>query len=502
MENPNPLDLHCESIAFKAEQTIELAKVDLDFLAGLVMPNHFLYLFPDMYKQIWIWLLSYADKQREFPQLALGLPRGFAKSTFIKLFIVYLILYTNKKFILILGETETKAENILSDVMDMLSESNIVKIFGSWKLGAETDRTSLKKFGFRGRNIILAASTVKAVRGLNLKNERPDIMLFDDIQSKECSQSETQSTNLYSEMVGTAMKAKSPHGCMFLFLANMYPTDNSILKKLKSNPNWLKFIAGGLVLNEQTGEIESLWEELQPKRQLIAEFINDAKAGKPEVFFAEVLNDENVSLNTRIDISKLPKNPYAEETIHQGNFIVIDPSGNKKNSDATAIGYFEIFDGKPVLQKLIAERLSPGDTIKKALQLALANKCRIIGIESIAYQASLHYWFEFICLQLGIEGINTIELYRNRHSKNSAIISMFDSLKAGELYYSDETSPQVAHQILCFNPARTDNTDDILDLLVYCLVMVSNHYHTIASSCILEEQEFLGIPVIEYNSPF
>jgi hypothetical protein len=72
-------------------------------------------------------------------------------------------------------------------------------------------------------------------------------MIFDDIQSREGSESEIVSTNLEKWMVATAMKAKSPEGCLYLFIANMYPTKGSLLRKLKRNPNWIKFIAGGIL---------------------------------------------------------------------------------------------------------------------------------------------------------------------------------------------------------------------------------------------------------------
>ena len=195
-------------------------------------------------------------------------------------------------------------------------------------------------------------------------------MIFEDIQTREQADSQIQSENLEKWMVGTAMKAKSPHGCMFLFVANMYPTKWSILRRLKANPNWIKFIAGGILADGT-----SLWEDLQPIAQLEREFQNDLAAGRPEIFYSEVLNDENASSNNLIDLSLLPALPYTQEDKHAlvpaGRFIIIDPSGNKQNSDATAIGYFEVHDAKPVLMEICNERLSPGDTIRKAIELGL-----------------------------------------------------------------------------------------------------------------------------------
>ncbi|PKH45099.1 hypothetical protein KKB3_01333, partial [Dehalococcoides mccartyi] len=141
---------------FDSQNVHELAKKSLDFLAAIAMPTIFKYCFPPVFHSIWIWILSYVDKIRDFSQLAIGLPRGFGKTTFIKIFVLFCILFTKKKFILIISNTATLAENILSDIIDMLEEPNIKKVFGDWKLGIEKDTQALKKFGYRGRNITLA----------------------------------------------------------------------------------------------------------------------------------------------------------------------------------------------------------------------------------------------------------------------------------------------------------------------------------------------------------
>lgn len=462
-ELPEPEEQTVQEASFNFDEVVKIAKESLDFLAGLAMPTVYKFAYPPVFLAVWAWLLSFSFKTRDFSQLALGLPRGFGKTTLIKLYVVFCILFTNKKFILVISSTATLAENFLSDVIDMLDEPNIKKVFGDWRLGLEKDTQSIKKFGFRGRNIILAGlGAGTSLRGLNLKNERPDVMIFEDIQTRECADSAVQSDNLERWMIGTAMKAKSPLGCIFIFVANMYPTKYSLLRKLKSNSSWIKFIAGGILADGT-----SLWEELQPVAQLEAEFRNDLEMGHPEIFYAEVLNDENASSNNLIDLSKLPPLPYAENDLHQGNFIVIDPSGQKQNSDNTAIGYFEVYDSFPVLKSLINSKLSPGDTIAAALELALTHNCRLIAIESVAYQSSLAYWFQFICQQRGIYGIEAVEVYPGGYSKNSRILSMLKSLAAGEIFCSPETKAQVFLQITQWNPLKKDNIDDILDLLCY-----------------------------------
>lgn len=485
-----------------------IAKQSLDFLAALAMPTIFRYFFPEYYKQIWILITSLIHKERDFSQIALGLPRGFLKTTFIKLFALYCILFTNRSFILVMANSVKKAENILADICDFLDEPNIKKVFGDWRIGGlELDQAGLKKFGFRGRDIILAAGTVDSVRGINIKNRRPDVELFDDIQSREDADSETISTQIETDMYGTAMKAKSPHGCMFLFAGNMYPTKFSILRKIKQNPNWIKIITGGITQNSD-GTVSSLWEELQPLAQLLREFQNDLSAGRADVFYAEVLNDENASVNLLIDTSKIPVCPFEEEILsgspHQGNFIIIDPSNDKANSDSVTLTYFELWDGKPVAREIIEGRLSPGDSIAESLKLCFKYNCALVAVESNAYQYSYLYWSTFICAQKGIIGINFVDVYSGQRSKNSRILDMFKSLLKGEIYLMRSVRAQVDSQILPFNATKTNNVDGILDCLTYAPKVIELYGEYIAASLTLNLQETNTIPVVDESvtSPF
>jgi hypothetical protein len=489
-----------EEISANANEIFESSKNSLDFLAAMAMPTVFQYLFPPVFLTVWSWLTGYVHRTRDFSQLVLGLPRGFGKSTLMKIFILYCILFTKKKFILVIAARAELAENIISDVIDMLEEPNIKTVFGDWKLGVEKDTQGIKKFGYRGRNIILAGlGSGTSLRGLNLKNERPDVMLFDDVQTRECADSLVESAKLLQWMIGTAMKAKSPLGCLYIFVGNMYPTKHSILRNLKTNPKWIKFIAGGILADGT-----SLWEELQPIAQLVSEYESDLAMGHPEIFFSEVLNDENASANHLVDFSKLPDYPVSPGDIPAGNFIVIDPSNDKINSDAVSIGYFEVHDTLPVLMELVEDRLSPGATIKKALDMALSHNCRLIAVESNAYQYSLLYWFGAICEQYGITGINIVDLYSGSRSKNARILDMFKSYSAGEIFVSPSCRNAVHSQISGFNPMKRENTDGLLDLLTYAPKTIELYGEFIISTSIIDMQEYqaTGVLSVEHTSSF
>lgn len=487
-----------EEAQFETAQVRELAAADLDFLAGIAMPTVFKFCFPPVLLAAWDLVTQSVNSLEAFIQLALGIPRGHGKTTFIKLFILYCVLFTKRKFILIISDTASKAENILADITDMLNELNIIRVFGDWRMGIETDRQDMKKFGYRGRPIILVAMGAGgSLRGLNIKNERPDVMVFDDIQTKECSESKPMSESLERWMIGTAMKAKSPSGCLFIFAGNMYPGENSILKKLKGNANWIKFISGALLADGT-----ALWPELRSVDSLVKEFDNDISMGHPEIFLSEVLNDTEAGVNTNTDLTLLRDWKWGDLDRPQGKFIFIDPSGAKVNSDATAIGYFEIYDGQIAMREVIEEQLSPGNAIRKTILLCLKTGTRLIVVESVGYQATFLYWFEQIAKQLNLQGLYFVEMHSGSQSKNARISTMLRELTAGDIILHPDIKYQVTKQISNWNPMKRDNEDGILDVLTYA-PRVLKTYGGLAIS--LEHEIIEGNTtgaVQEFNSPF
>ena len=70
--------------AFYKDDIINLASTDMDMLAGLAIPEVLNLLFPPVFKAIWQ-LVTEAASHEDDTQLAIGLPRGFGKTTVVKL---------------------------------------------------------------------------------------------------------------------------------------------------------------------------------------------------------------------------------------------------------------------------------------------------------------------------------------------------------------------------------------------------------------------------------
>lgn len=466
-----PQPIAVQEVQVSRQDIIHAIKTDLNTLAATAMPEDYKFGYPPYYHALLQTLIEAVSKVRDFSQYALGLPRGFAKTTFLKLLVFWLIAFSDKRFILIVLSTNSMAENFLADMSDLLDEENIVTIFGDWRKTLTKDTAMTKEFTFAGRSIKLAAvGAGVSLRGIVRKNKRPDVQIMDDIQLREEADSPVLSTKLLNWMLGTLMYTRSNFGCQHIFVGNMYPTEHCILRKLQLSPDWLSFITGAILADGT-----SLWEDLHPVESLYEELAKLSRIGRADIFMAEKMNDPSTAASTNFDLTLVKQfDPAVTGDMHQGNYLIIDPSGSKrktdgaaKDSDDTAFGYYELYDGVPHLRYVKAEIMTPKQTIKNALLLCGERNCRLIAVEAVAYQATLLFWFEEAMKELGIEGITLVPLQTKGLSKNSRIGVGIKQLQAGEISLNPDVVSLVTNQIYQFDPRKLTNKDDILDLVAY-----------------------------------
>lgn len=447
-------------VSADGKEAAVLARKDLNFLGMLAAPEDFVFAFPPFYLALFSMLTAFKNNVERF---AIGIPRGFAKTTFIKLLCLWYILFSDRRFILIVGAAEDLAVNTLSDICDFLSSPNVVALFGRWNAQAEVETQSLKVFHFRGRNIILRAiGAGTAVRGINRKNSRPDVIIMDDVQKREDAENAELSDQLLKWILGTLMKARSNSGCTYIYVGNMYPK-NCILEKLKNNTQWTSLIVGGLLADGS-----SLWEELRPAEELLAEYQSDTEMGHPEIFVSEILNSTELTGMSGIDPHKFPVLPaYYDLAEAEGSFILIDPSSGKKQGDDCTIGHFSVCDSKPIFDQLKTGTFSPLETIEAAIKLGLENNTRLICVEDVAYQSTLLFWFEKYCEDEGISGFEFASMSPKSRNKNGRIKKGLLQVLAGETYLHPNVRSLVISQVVDWNPLKVNNKDDIIDLIGY-----------------------------------
>lgn len=451
---------------YRRQQIIKAAESDINFFAGLCLPEVMTLDFPAEYEAISEILMEDAKaKNVDDHNYALGFPRGLAKTTWAKIISAWLFCYTDKQYTLVGCSTEPKAQSFIADVYGILNSPNLTQLFGSPQSESKKDTQTLKIFKYRGKTRILHAVGAKGdPRGVNIDFRRPDVHICDDLQSRENAKSPAESKALMEWYSSTFYYTKSHSGLLHIYIGNTFPYEGCILTHLRRNEFYTSFVVGAILANG-----EALWPELVSKEKILKDLKRAISIGQVETFLSEIMNDDKSLVALGFDYSKIPQWDKDPSYAPMSGYIMIDPAGDKKDSDDTAIGAAFIYDdiSKPYFREVIADKFSPLETIKQAIKMALRHNIRAVFIESVAYQSSLAFWFKYVMDQVGIQGINAIPITPRPAPKNVRIMDSLRSIQTGDIVLHDEVSSIVQNQIATFDPSITNNKDDILDLLDY-----------------------------------
>ncbi len=467
--------LQTKNVNINAGEALERGRVDINFFADMIIPEVMESHFPEFYVGLFRVLTSRNSiNVGAILRFALGLPRGHAKTTFIKVIICWLIVYDKISFAVIICANQDLANELLSDVNDMLSHPNAELIYGNWHSQLSTDSKELKKCLYHGRNIILAAKGAgTAIRGVNIKHRRPDLIFCDDAQTKENDDSPTDSIKFRKWLVAT-FKIIAPKGDrLIIYVGNMY-SENCMLWQFKVSKSWISLVTGAIKENG-----EPLWPELHSLDSLMESFFHDEELGEAEVWFAEVMNDP-ISKATSLLTGQIPQ--VADETVvPDGVFITIDPAGFRKNSDDNVIVVHYIFDGKAAIAEIHAGNMDPGMLIQEALRLAVHHGASLIGIEDVGYQQSLQYWINKYIIEWHLEGINVVPLKPAGRTKESRIRLHVKELESNNYMMFASCRGAYVYQAMKYKLGKKDNKDDILDACAYGIDVRKEYWHLITN---------------------
>lgn len=489
--NSSSSDSSPESEYYSVEEIKEAARYDLDLFAFLLIPEVATASFPPLYLELWARLIAGAEDLKALLRIVYALPRGHAKTTFIRLFVCWLIIYSDKKFIIIFSATQRLTRATIGTVANILSKSTCTAIYGDWQENRETDNQDLKKFKFNGRlKILTGFGAGAAVRGQNENEYRPDVIIFDDAQTKECAESQTESANFHNWFYSTALKLRDSAGCIIVYIGNMYkdlPLEGKktvfccVLRNLILHPQWFSVCAGAFLAD---GSV--LWEAVRSKESLLDELQHDIQAEQEDTFMAEVQNDPKGKLNLQINLEAImPYTPIPGDYV-LGKFLVLDPATSKKTPDQVCIIYFEVYEDVPVAMEIITCKESSFKLSFLLMQEAAKRQCPILFIESQAYQYELCTLITDIAEQIGFYGLEVVDIYNTRN-KVQRILKFFHAWFNKEIRTSPATHSLVLHQGLNFDITRQDNLDDILDCMEMGKRIYSEYKEQILSCFTLAE---------------
>ena len=244
-------------IEFDKAQLIELIRYDCELFFGFYLGEELTLDVPEMHKEVWDEFLSILEEVDQPGELVgvlkklIGIPREHAKTTIVKLACVLFLRYSRFSFLAYVSNTFGAALNAIKDIRDFFKLARDIELYGP--IDEEKSSETVGEMIYwistplsqRPKLVIMKAFGVNTqIRGTLIKNRRPDLLVFDDVESRETADKPENQAKLDAWCLGTAFKSMAKGG-LCIFIGNMI-NDTTLLARLSKLAEWRPVVFGSL----------------------------------------------------------------------------------------------------------------------------------------------------------------------------------------------------------------------------------------------------------------
>ncbi len=220
----------------------ELGRKSILNFARIYFPQYMTSSSPSFHKDICKCLMDISEKRNG--RLSIAAPRGHAKSTVASLFyVLWSICYNKERFILILSATAKQAQTLLSDITTALETND--KLREDFpdicsKVGDVKTKWTQHEI-ITGNDIKVAAlGWEQSFRGIRHHQDRPTLIILDDIDSEKNTYNASYREKLYKDFTQTISNAGRLKGFNMVAVGTLLHLDSLLSKLTKPGefPTW------------------------------------------------------------------------------------------------------------------------------------------------------------------------------------------------------------------------------------------------------------------------
>ena len=408
---------------------------------------------------------------------AFAVPRDHAKTTLAKLAAVKYLLFTNFQFIIYLSNVSGTAIASCNDIIAFFESENFISVFGPVEFIKKQDGVGFYIFKIKIPKpdgswntklcILKALGAGQSVRGINVYHRRPQLGIVDDLEDVENIATEELFMKLKKWFYGTFRKCLDKFNHKIIHIGNMI-ANRCLLKEHCKSEYWFSRIYGALLADGTP-----LWPDAWPIDKLKEDFVEYLKAGMADIWFTEMMNMPigiGKGLIKADDIYYLPE-IHPEDVEYA--CITIDLAISEKTWAHETVIAVHGWNGE-CWQSVDMDGgvgIDPINLFDRLIVLCYKWRVNVVGIESVAYQASLKFVFNFLCASRNIENIRFVDLYATGR-KLQRLSPWAGMIKAKE-YALTEGDFVITEQLLMYDPKIRDNDDDYIDAHSYVLQLIN-----------------------------
>lgn len=426
-------------------------------------------------------------------KVAIAAPRGWGKTSIVALALMsrwILFRYTN--FIVYINKSHDAASLQTENLRrELVSNREIKAFFGNFKSRdvnkMEFEEVFSKKAWVAYDTLVWPRGAGQQVRGVLFKNDRPGLIVIDDLEDPQKIENEEIRKGWYEWLYADVIKAVPRlHKNWKIVYIDTLKHEDSVLQKLLDSPEW------------QSIRLEACDDNFEPtapgfmsKEDLEQEWQQHVDAGQTDVFFRELRNlpistkdaafqqdyfryynlppDRHVGEN---DIKLLDVEVQQNKNIE--TVVILDPAKTVKihsaESAIIAIG-IDLTSARLFIRDAISEKMYPDEIYNALFGMAQMTDAKVIGIE----ETSLN---EFIKQPIKNEMFRRGSFFelvwlkaRGGMKKEMRVRELVPYYRGGYIYHnaSCPTIKKLEQQLLMFPRSALW---DLMDCLAYIVEML------------------------------
>ena len=314
---------------------------------------------------------------------AIIFPRGFAKSTWIKIDTIHDIVYGLEPVILYISNTLRDSQFHFESMKTELENNDLLKSAYGDLVPPESDvgrKWTNTHFETLNRCNIVARGAGKG-RGVNIKNQRPTKIICDDVEDDEQVKSLDRRLKLHEWLYGVIFPSKDAEKGYVKMVGTVISPNCQILKFYKQHGGiFKKGIEGG----------ESIWQEMFPMDSLM----ELKKQLGTRIFSQEILNNPINEETSRIKKEWIKFFSNVTENEFFTKVLMFDPqAGESKSADFYGLclaGKFKKDNYKYILQIKSGRDTQMNQAALVARTFQQHNNIRVVGIEKVMSQVAVY----------------------------------------------------------------------------------------------------------------
>lgn len=395
--------------------------------------------------------------------------RGSGKSTLITLsYVIWSIIgEQQKKFVLILSQTQSQAKQLMINIRNELEGNELLKndIGPFQETGDEKGLATFELSNFGAR--ITVASSEQSIRGLRHKQHRPDLVICDDVEDLNSVKTREGRDKTHQWLTGEVLPI-GDRDTKYMIIGNLLHEDSLLMRLRQNIENRVikgKFYSYPLISSE--GRVA--WPEKFQTEEAINEL--KSKIGSDSAWYREFL------LKIISDADRLVHPEWIQY------YDVLPPEDNreflytatgidlaisqKESADYTAMVSAKVFGYNDklavyILPFPINKRLSFPETYELAKDLSRelgSGQYTKLFIEEVGYQAALIHHLENN--NVPAEGVKV-----SGQDKRSRLALVTHLIKLGKVRFPRKGAEELLMQLTGFGIEKHDDLADAFSLLI------------------------------------